>query len=121
MCASASASASANANASTNASTNATFDNEETPYPSSSLSSSSSIPIPIPILKSKPHHNQSAAPKQLTLEEKAKRWSKVQSKRYSHRKQFTTTSGNPNNQVQVQVQKDALPTEHIRTILQDTQ
>ena len=49
----------------------------------------------------------------MSLEEKAKQWAKLQSKRYSHRKRFQSTGGAP------QVQKDALPPEHIRKILQD--
>ena len=52
---------------------------------------------------------------EVSLDEKAKRWAKLQSKRYSHRKRFTTTStGNAPG-----IQKDALPPEHIRKILQD--
>jgi pre-mRNA-processing factor 8 len=48
-----------------------------------------------------------------SLEEKAKRWAKLQSKRYSHRKRFASAGG------LAQVQKDSLPPEHIRKILQD--
>lgn len=53
-------------------------------------------------------------PNTISLEEKAKRWAKLQSKRYSHRKRFSSNQGGT-----VQVQKDSLPPEHIRKILQD--
>lgn len=52
----------------------------------------------------------------ISIEEKAKRWSKLQSKRYSHRKRFSATNSSTN---QIQMQKDSLPPEHIRKILQD--
>jgi len=65
---------------------------------------STSVPTTVPI----------QASSVLTLEEKAKRWAKLQSKRYSHRKRFAAASSALN-----QVQKDALPPEHVRKILQD--
>ncbi len=53
----------------------------------------------------------------ISLEEKAKRWAKLQSKRYSHRKRFSNAASS--NGGAPQVQKDSLPPEHIRKILQD--
>jgi pre-mRNA-processing factor 8 len=53
----------------------------------------------------------------ISLEEKAKRWSRLQTKRYSHRKRFSTNTSTNNNTPQIQ--KDALPPEHIRKILFD--
>jgi hypothetical protein len=68
-------------------------------------------PPPPPLQQQKPT---------ITLEEKAKRWSKLQSKRYSHRKRFSAISSNGSNPTNsTQVQKDSLPAEHIRKILQD--
>ena len=55
----------------------------------------------------------SKVPSEPSLDEKARRWAKLQSKRYSHRKRFTSNSSG------LQVQKDLLPPEHIRKILQD--
>jgi pre-mRNA-processing factor 8 len=79
------------------------------------------MPLP-PGMSLPPGMNAPAPPppsgiKPLTLEEKAKRWAKLQSKRYSHRKRFTATNGSPSGQPQVQ--KESLPPEHIRKILQD--
>jgi len=49
------------------------------------------------------------APDEISLEEKAKRWAKMQAKRYSHRKMQTFTAP----------QKELLPPDFLRKILQD--
>ena len=53
----------------------------------------------------------------LTLEEKSKRWSKLQSKRYSHRRRFATL--NAQGTGPSAPQKELLPPEHVRKILAD--
>lgn len=52
----------------------------------------------------------------ISLEEKARRWAKLQKKRYSHRKMAL---GGSNNNQQQQHQKDLLPADFLRKILQD--
>ena len=46
---------------------------------------------------------------QISLEEKSRRWAKLQSKRYAHKRRLTFTAP----------QKDLLPPEHVRKILSD--
>jgi pre-mRNA-processing factor 8 len=53
----------------------------------------------------------------ISLEEKAKRWAKLQSKRYSHKKRLATAASQ--QQQQQQVQKERLPPDFLRKILQD--
>jgi pre-mRNA-processing factor 8 len=57
--------------------------------------------------------SSSVGPPPLTLEEKAKRWAKLQTKRYSHKKRLQQ-AGNTQ-----QPQKELLPPDFIRKILQD--
>ena len=52
----------------------------------------------------------------ISLEEKARRWAKLQKKRYSHRKMAQGSAG---QQQQQQHQKDLLPADFLRKILQD--
>lgn len=53
----------------------------------------------------------------LTLEEKSKRWTKLQNKRYSHRRRFATL--NAAGTGPSAPQKELLPPEHVRKILAD--
>eukprot|EP01082_Thalassiosira_pseudonana_P013634 g11681.t1 g11681 g11681.t2 contig6:378244-379263(+) len=53
----------------------------------------------------------------LTLEEKSKRWTKLQSKRYSHRRRFASL--NSSGTGPSAPQKELLPPEHVRKILAD--
>eukprot|EP01082_Thalassiosira_pseudonana_P010912 g9707.t1 g9707 contig4:389980-390699(-) len=53
----------------------------------------------------------------LTLEEKSKRWTKFQSKRYSHRRRFASL--NSSGTGPSAPQKELLPPEHVRKILAD--
>eukprot|EP01082_Thalassiosira_pseudonana_P004852 g4102.t2 g4102 g4102.t1 contig15:347793-348559(+) len=53
----------------------------------------------------------------LTLEEKSKRWTKLQSKRYSHRRLFASL--NSSGTGPSAPQKELLPPEHVRKILAD--
>merc|ERR1740124_588384 len=63
------------------------------------------------------HQPQPPKPKQpMTIAEKSKRWSKLQSKRYSHRRRFNAQNPTKSH---AQTQKDSLPPEHLRKILQD--
>jgi pre-mRNA-processing factor 8 len=60
------------------------------------------------------HHNDTGGgaprpPQEISLEEKSKRWSKMQAKRYSHRKMNTFSAP----------QKEMLPPDFLRKILQD--
>lgn len=70
-----------------------------------------SAPPPFP----QPTHPQSTASRPLSLAEKSRRWSKLQSRRYSHRRRFTAlnSSGTP------LAHKELLPPEHVRKILAD--
>lgn len=60
-------------------------------------------------------HQQQQQP--ISLEEKSKRWSKLQSKRYSHRRRFATL--NAQGTGPSAPQKELLPPEHVRKILAD--
>ena len=53
----------------------------------------------------------------LTLEEKSKRWAKLQSKRYSHRRRFAALNSTQTGLAAPQ--KELLPPEHVRKILAD--
>jgi len=50
----------------------------------------------------------------ISVEEKSKRWARLQSKRYSHKRRYLTSANNSAHH-----QKESLPAEHIRKILQD--
>ncbi len=50
----------------------------------------------------------------ISLEEKSKRWARLQTKRYSHKRRYLTSANNSSHH-----QKESLPAEHIRKILQD--
>ena len=56
-------------------------------------------------------------PPPLSLEEKSKRWAKLQSKRYSHRRRFAAL--NSTGTGLAASQKELLPPEHVRKILAD--
>jgi len=67
-----------------------------------------------------PHYQpiQPTLPQQpITLDEKSKRWSKLQSKRYSHRRRFAALNSAGNGLAAPQ--KELLPPEHVRKILAD--
>ena len=64
-----------------------------------------------------PHYQpiQPTLPQQpITLDEKSKRWSKLQSKRYSHRRRFAALNSAGNGLAAPQ--KELLPPEHVRKI-----
>jgi pre-mRNA-processing factor 8 len=65
--------------------------------------------IPPGLMTSDNNIDNSAGPKPVTLEEKAKRWAKLQKKRYSHKKMQTFSAP----------QKEQLPPDFLRKILQD--
>ena len=58
---------------------------------------------------------QPRAPPTISLEEKAKRWAKMQTKRYAHKKRLQQSGSN----AQQQPQKELLPPDFLRKILQD--
>eukprot|EP00559_Dactyliosolen_fragilissimus_P008345 CAMPEP_0184861990 /NCGR_PEP_ID=MMETSP0580-20130426/6537_1 /TAXON_ID=1118495 /ORGANISM="Dactyliosolen fragilissimus" /LENGTH=2469 /DNA_ID=CAMNT_0027359673 /DNA_START=168 /DNA_END=7577 /DNA_ORIENTATION=+ len=84
--------------------------------PNNGAASSSTTATPTTITSGLSNTSSAAA---LTLEEKSKRWAKLQSKRYSHRKRFAASQFSSSSGGAPQVQKEALPPEHIRKILQD--
>ena len=74
------------------------------------------MPLPPGVIlpQTVPHQQQQTGPgarPPVSLEEKAKRWAKLQSKRYSYKKRLQTGA--------VQQQKEALPADFLRKILQD--
>lgn len=78
--------------------------------------------MPPPTMMPTNHHPHYQQPKQptpapLTLDEKSKRWTKLQSKRYSHRRRFAALNSAGNGLAAPQ--KELLPPEHVRKILAD--
>ncbi len=81
-----------------------------TTFPGDAAAGASSAPM-------SSHNNTSTQPSSISLEEKSKRWARLQSKRYSHKRLQAANQNNKGNTTSIH--KELLPADVIRKILQD--